>query len=267
MYLCIDIGGTKTLIALMNDRRKILHSFRFATVKDQNSFFDLLISEIRANFSTNNIKAISVAVPGPTQNNKILWLGNLPWTDFNLTSQLQDTFKAPVFLENDANLAGLAEAEKLPGLTIYLTLSTGIGGSVLRDGNIDPSHHNFEPGHDKYNYGGNHLEWEDFSSAKAVSHHYGKPTSEIKKKDTWVAISCRIATGLHSIIATLEPTTIILGGPLGLELKKYRKPLEKQLSVALPTGVPMPQLLTAKYKNESTIYGCYLYAKRQLAAS
>jgi len=266
MYLCIDIGGTKTLVALMNNRRRILNSFRFATPHDQNIFFDTLVSEIRANFSLEGLKVVSVAIPGPVENNKILWFSNLPWTDFDLDGKLKKLFRVPLFFENDATLAGLSEAEGLPGLSIYLTFSTGIGGTVIRDGHIDPAFDTFEPGHDEYIFRGKLLAWEDFSSAKAIADYYGKLTSKIKKKTDWVEISCRMATGLRPIIAYIRPDHIILGGPLGLDLKKYRQPLEKQLSVALPPGVSMPKFTIAKYKHESVIYGCYLHAKRQLAA-
>ncbi|MCL1839897.1 ROK family protein [Candidatus Saccharibacteria bacterium] len=266
MYLCIDIGGTKTLAALINDRRRVLHSVRFATPSDQDDFFQTLVSTIRANFSLEDLKVISVAIPGPVQDNQILWLGNLPWTNFDLGTKLEKLFNVPVFLENDANLAGIAEAENLPGLSVYLTFSTGIGGSVIKGGVIDPSIQHFEPGHDKYDFNGESVEWEDFASAKAILDHFGKMTEQIKKKSDWVEISCRIATGLRPIIANIHPDRIIFGGPLGLELKKYYQPLEKQLSVALPTGVTMPKLLVAKYKNESVLHGCYLYAQRQLAA-
>ena len=38
MYLCIDIGGTKTIVALVNARGKILHSVKFETPVDQKKF-------------------------------------------------------------------------------------------------------------------------------------------------------------------------------------------------------------------------------------
>ena len=264
MYLTIDIGATKTLVALMDDRPHITHSIRFATPVDQNNFFDTLITQIRTHFPTAKPTAISVAVPGPVANHQFLWLGNLPWSNFDLRKKLTKLWKVPVFLENDANLAGLAEAQHLPGTTIYLTFSTGIGGSVIIDGHIDPAHPNFEPGHTTFDYNGQTLEWEDFASARAIAKAFGKYTDQITKKSDWIQISCRIATGLRPIICDLCPDQIIFGGPLGLALKKFQKPLEKQLSVCLPRCIKPPQLRIAKYKHESVLYGCYLFAKAQL---
>jgi predicted NBD/HSP70 family sugar kinase len=265
MYLCIDIGATKTLICLINNRRKILHSVRFDTPADQNIFLDTLTSAVRANFSTVNLEAVSIAAPGPVKNNQILWLDNLPWGKINLVGKLKNLFDAPIFLENDATLAALSEAEKLSGLSVYLTFSTGIGGGIARDGNMDPSSHDFEPGHNKYNFKDKQVSWEDFASAQAISKYYGRYTTHIKKRSEWEDIAYRISIGLQPIITTVRPNTIIFGGPVGLELKKYRHFLKKHLIATLPPNTPIPKFLTAKYKHESVIHGCYLYAKYQLA--
>ena len=83
MYLCIDIGGTKTIIALLNQHGKMLHSVRFATIANQSDFYDSLLQQIRANFVLSNIKVISVAMPGIVKRNRAVWLGNLPWKCFS----------------------------------------------------------------------------------------------------------------------------------------------------------------------------------------
>lgn len=267
MYLCIDVGGTKTIVATMDDRRRITHSVRFPTAFDQERFLETLTSQIRSEFNLKNLRVVSLALPGPVESGQILWLGNLPWTNFDIVGSLKKLLNVPVYLENDANLAGLAEAEHLEGLSVYLTFSTGIGGGVIRNGHIDPSIRIYEPGHDKYEFRGQLLEWEDFASAKAISEDFGKLTTKITSKSDWVEISCRMAVGLHSVVSSIRPDNIVFGGPLGLELKKYYKPLEKQLSVALPPGVGMPKLIAAKYKDKSVIYGCYVYAQQKLGIS
>ena len=64
MYLCIDIGGTKTLIALFDNRGKLLHSVKFLTNANQTKFYQALTQQIKVNFVTSGIKAFSVAMPG-----------------------------------------------------------------------------------------------------------------------------------------------------------------------------------------------------------
>ena len=70
MYLCIDVGGTKTLIALVNRKGKILHSVKFPTNIDQNAFYDYLSQQIRINFVLTEVVAFSVAMPGIVKDNR-----------------------------------------------------------------------------------------------------------------------------------------------------------------------------------------------------
>lgn len=62
------------------------------------------------------------------------------WEDFPLRAQLAKRFDAPVAIENDANIAALAEwrfgAGRDCGSLLYITVSTGIGGGWILDGGI-----------------------------------------------------------------------------------------------------------------------------------
>ena len=86
------------------------------------------------------VKAISVVAPGPVDP----WTGvifiapNIPgFVDIPLRDRLAATFQVPVYIGNDANLAGLAEwrfgAARGHRHVVYLTISTGIGGGVIID--------------------------------------------------------------------------------------------------------------------------------------
>lgn len=253
------------MVALVNDAGKLLRFARFATAFDQHRFLVKLVQEIRIGFCMEGVRAIGVAMPGPTENNKALWLGNLPWVNFDVAAELEAEFGLPVFVDNDANLAGLAEAARYDGLSVYLTFSTGIGGGVVKDGRLEAARRIYEPGHEKFEWDGALMEWEDFASAKAVSDYFGKMTSEITSVEDWQEIALRIAAGLHSVVSALRPDRIIFGGPLGLALKKYQRYLKKELSEQLSPGVKMPKLTVAKLGDKSVIYGCYLYAKDRLA--
>lgn len=253
------------MVALVNEGGKIVRSLRFATAFDQRRFFTMLVQEIRIGFCIDRVRVISVAMPGPTENNKVLWLGNLPWVNFDIAKELSEEFGLPVLVENDANLAGLAEAANFRGLSVYLTFSTGVGGGVIRDGKMETSTRIYEPGHDKYEWGGALMEWEDFASAKAVSEYFGKLTSDIAAPEDWQEVAMRIAAGLHSVISSLRPDHIVFGGPLGLALKKYQRYLRKELENQLSPGVKLPKLTVAKLGDKSVIYGCYLYAKDKIA--
>ena len=261
MYLCIDVGGTKTIVSLINRQGKILHSVKFATMLDQDDFYRTLLQQIRTNFTTHNLIAIGVALPGVVKNNKAIWYGNLPWKKFDLAKLLKSDFNVPVFIENDANLATLAEARRLSGRSMYLTFSTGIGGGIVENHTLANRYLDFEPGHTEYVYGGHKLEWEDIASAKAINALTGRLASEITDKSDWKEVAKRITIGLAPLITSLKPDRIIFGGPLGLELPRYRRQLRKKLSLYLPKNIQMPTLIKARFGSFSVIQGCYLYAK------
>lgn len=263
MYLLVDIGGTKTLLSIANASGEPLHSVKFPTLTDQNLYAKTLLQQIRTSFAISNIKAIGVAVPGIVENNKIKMLGNLPWKNFDLAKLLKDELGAPAYLENDANLAALAEAKRLPGRTVYLTFSTGIGGGVVDDGILSKKYRNFEPGHEIYTHDGKKSEWEDLAAAKPFAEHYKKFVQDITDKKIWNdEVPAKISLGLISIIKELKPDRIIFGGPLGFQLNRYRAPLRKICQDALP-GKTLPRFLIAKYDQFSVIQGCLLYVKTQ----
>ncbi len=264
MYLCIDIGGTKTIVALLDRSGKVLHFIKFATIYSQTEFYNNLLMQIRANFTLGDLIAISVAMPGIVKNNKCTWLGNLPWRNFDIATLLNKDFKLPVFVENDANLAGLAEAYHCDGRSLYFTFSTGIGGAVIEDSQISKKFQNFEPGHNLYVFDGKETEWEDLASANAIRTKYDAYVSDITDKSSWTDIIERMLLGLAPLTTSIHPDRIIFGGPLGLALDTYRKELRQKLTASLPTNVKIPRLIKARYDNLSVIHGCYLYAKSKL---
>lgn len=263
MYLCIDIGGTKTLIALLDAQGKILHTIKFATLYSQSEFYANLLMQIRANFTTGNLKAISVAMPGIVRNNKAIWLGNLPWRNFDIAKDLASIFHVPVYVENDANLAGLAEARNCKGRSLYFTFSTGIGGAVIEDGQLVKKYRDFEPGHNLYIYEKKESEWEDLAAASAIRAKYNCNVTDITDPEAYHEIVTRMLLGLVPLTTSIKPARIFFGGPLGLSLNLYRKELRTRLAAALPARITMPRLITAKYDNLSVIHGCYHYAKEQ----
>ena len=261
MYLCIDVGGTKTLIALFDNKGKLLHSIKFLTNANQVKFYQALIQQIKVNFVLSGVKAISVAMPGIVKNNYATWLGNLPWHNFDIAKELNKDFNLPVYVENDANLAALAEARNAKGRSLYFTFSTGIGGGVIEDGKLVKRYLEFEPGHIEYVYEGKKAEWEDLAAASAINTKFGKFVSELTTPEEWNEVIKRMLLGLVPLTTSIKPARIIFGGPLGLHLNNYRTKLRKEFLAELPSGLTAPRFLIAKYGSFSSIYGCYYYAK------
>ena len=261
MYLCIDIGGTKTIVSLVNSKGKLLHSVKFLTNNNQTKFYEALTQQIRVNFVMSSIKAISVAMPGLVKHNRAVWLGNLPWHDMDIAKMLKADFGLPVYVENDANLAALAEARSAKGRSLYFTFSTGIGGGVVENGALSKRYSDFEPGHVEFIYDGEKSEWEDLAAASAINAKYNKLVNDITDPADWSEIVNRMLLGIVPLTTSIKPDRIIFGGPLGLMLNHYRTELRTKLTAQLPPKIATPRLFVAKYGSFSVIYGCYHYAK------
>jgi glucokinase len=89
------------------------------------------------------VDAIGIASPGPLDphTGTILDTPNIKeWVNFPVGPRLCETFGVPVYLDNDANMAGLAEWQYGAGQghdnLVYLTVSTGIGGGVISNGKL-----------------------------------------------------------------------------------------------------------------------------------
>ena len=254
MYLAIDIGGTKTLIALFSRRGRVIRRRKFKTAQGYKTF----IRDLEINldgFKSRRIRAVTVAIPGVVQKNYSVKFGNREWADIDLIGLLRKLFSCPIWFENDANLASLYEGYRLPGRTVFLTFSTGIGGGIVEKNRILPESSGFEPGHKIYSYNGKEAEWEDIAAASAIENYYHiDRATDVRKKEVMKDIAQRISLGLPDIIEQYKPDTIILGGPMGRVFKMYERYLPSDLGV---------KLRRPRRPNESVIYGCYLYSKQK----
>ena len=251
MYLAIDIGGTKTLIALFSRHGRVLKKTKFKTAQGYKKFTADLIHNLGP-YKKRKIRTIVVAVPGVVQKNYSAVLGNRDWGKIDLLSHIKSVFSCPIYFENDANLASIFESKGLKGKTIFLTFSTGIGGGIAENGKILPESAKFEPGHTIYEYKGKKKEWEDIAASSALESTYHVDyATDIRGKAAHQDIAARVALGLSDIVDKYHPDTIVLGGPLGKVFRLYSKYLPK-------LGV---RYRRPKRPLESVIYGCYIFGK------
>lgn len=258
MHLAIDVGATKTLIALFSEHGRCLKRTKFLTNKNPDLFLREISTKLKP-LEKKKITSVTVAVPAVVEKDCSFTPANLPWKNFNIVPTLKIIFKhSKISVLNDADLATLYESGPYAGKTIYLTFSTGIGGGIAKDGVVQKTSTSFEPGHKIYHFGENDEEWEKFASANALKKLFRKNVSEINKKSSLDAIAFRLSVGLSDIINHYHPNTIIIGGPVGNILKKIRSPLVDYL---FPKVNSLPKIIKAKRPEESVIYGCYLYGK------
>lgn len=271
MLVTVDTGGTKTLIAKFGQDGSIGETIKFPTPANQDEYVKLLRETLQKNYSDEPIEAIVVALPGIVKNGIAVWCNNLGWKNFDAHGALSGVLgKTPILIENDANLAGLAETrilDPMPVSSLYVTVSTGIGTGVITNGKIDPGLRYSEGGRMLVEFDGMVREWESFASGKAIYATYGKYAHDIRSKRTWYQIADRISRGFLAAIPIIQPDTVIIGGSIGTYFDHYGKTLEGMLREKLPPHIVCPRFRQAKHPEQAVIYGCYYYALDYLADS
>jgi glucokinase len=137
--IALDIGGTHLRAATYLEKSNIpIKHQRTATQSNEGNVYDRIVDLITSVWPEDQVQAISVAIPGPIdpETGSIIETPNIKgWAYFPLGQKLNQRFRVPVFLGNDANLAALGEwycgAGEGHHDLIYLTISTGIGGGVI----------------------------------------------------------------------------------------------------------------------------------------
>ena len=263
MYLIIDIGGTKTLIALFNKRGRILSKFKFKTPEKKSEFLGVLKSAL-VPFSAKyreKIVQIVIAVPGQIEDNIAVKFGNRPWKNLDFVQELKNLFNSNITLKNDADLATVYESSFHKGLSLYLTFSTGIGGGLARSGKLAKNSASVEPGHIYYIYDGKSLEWEDIASCNAIGAAYGCQATSVRGRKAYSDIARRVALGLPELIQKYRPDCIIIGGPLAKQFPHFKKELRPLVKEKLPATRKLPRFTPARRPNEAVVYGGYSFAK------
>ncbi len=271
MYLAIDVGATKTLLAAFSDRGEVLHEQKIATDKKYEKFLsDLKAVLAQGKFKDYHFLAVCCAIPGKVDRQKGIGLtfGNLPWHNAPINADLEKILghHTQIFVENDANLAGLyeAQAHKEYKKVLYLTLSTGIGDGIITDGKIDPDFADSESGQMVLEHEGRLQKWENIASGRAFKQKYGKLAKEVDNPFVWQQYSRALAKGIGELIATLQPSVVILGGSVGAQFDKFVSSLKEELKKYHNNMVPIPPIIKADKPTEAVIYGCYEYIRQNL---
>lgn len=267
MYGAIDIGGTKTLVAVFDNNGKVTEQVKFPTPKDYDEFSSELAATV-ARLSTKAFEQFCVAAPGRIDREHGIGIrfGNLGWENVPILHDIEKVLKTPGIIENDAKAAGLSEAIELDGKyrkVLYITISTGIGCGYIINEKIDPDFQDIEVGHMLLEHGDHLARWENFASGSAIVKKFGKRASEIDATDTdaWYIIARNIAVGLIDVIATLNPDIIILGGGVSTHFPKFQDRLNEQMKIYENPMLTIPPIIQAKRTEEAVIYGCYELAK------
>jgi predicted NBD/HSP70 family sugar kinase len=265
MYVGIDIGGTKTLVASLDDNGVIQEQFRFKTPDDYPDFLKKLAENV-ARLTTKDFTACGVGAPGKINrvSGHVLAFGRRPWKDVPLRDDIARVVNCPTAIDNDANIAGLSEAMLAQDYrkVLYVTVSTGIGTGFIVEQKIDPEMADSEGGDLMMEHKGKLQRWEDFASGHAIVDRFGKKAEDIDDDETWHIIAHDLARGMIDLIALMEPDLIVLGGSVGTHYHKYGDFLNQYLQEYANPMLTIPPIKEAARPEEAVVYGCYDLAKQ-----
>ena len=143
-FIVSDVGGTHIRTACFPAESQKPTTIKRISTKGPGTPHERLINLIADTIPKDGeVAAITIAAPGPTDpfEGIVLEAPNIPgWRNLPLKKILQDHFKVPVAIGNDANIAALGEWRFGAGVghknLVYITVSTGIGGGVIIDNQL-----------------------------------------------------------------------------------------------------------------------------------
>lgn len=283
--LGLDLGGTKIAAAVVEEG-KVLDQERRETPQ---TGFEAVVEALAAVAATlierhGDISAVGIGSPGPLdyELGMVLFAPNIPGMEkAPLVPELERRLGRAVVLENDANAAGYAEhlygAARDMQTSIYITISTGIGGGLFVGNRLIRGAHGLagEVGHMVLLPGGpldgdgHHGTLESLAAGRAIardgSYAYGRPmtTEEVfelalegDRKALSIVDQAAVFTGvgISNLVKIFDPAGFVIGGGMSqageFYLDRIRAAAERHL-----VGYPVPEIRSALLGTAAGVIG------------
>ncbi len=264
MYILIDIGGTKTRIAITKDGEPFTEPTIFSTPKDFSTWLAQVHKTTEFVLLNKALCGVIVGVPGTfNEEGTVTKTPNLPtWQGVSLKTHLEKLFSVPITLKNDTALVGLGEAIYGAGkgydIVAYLTISTGVNGIRIVDGKIDKNTYGFEIGHSVIDIEHNR-DVESLIGGGALERQFGKPSHEVHDITLWETISQRAGVFGANTVMYWSPSIVIYGGPVMNDL--HLEIIEKEAKRLLTMYNTHPKFVRGTLKDFGGLYGALALSK------
>lgn len=291
--ISIDIGGTNTRVSLIDENYQVRGYESFKT--DSQTPFNTL-NQIKAVIKSfdKDVVGVGVSCPGPLDLKEgiILTPPNLPgWHGLQFTEEMTKLLGIPTYLENDANLACLAEAVLGAGKDLsyvqYLTISTGLGAGFVIDQEIYqgssgfaqevanvivvPDGHavgNLQPGSIESISSGTGIV--SMAKAKGLDVEHAGIVNDLAQagnkdaQDVMRDAKTYLANFIAAIYAFLDPEIVILGGSVALKIDGFVKDVENMVKEKVyPVVKPKVRVEKSTIGEDNGILGGAILAFRK----
>jgi polyphosphate glucokinase len=242
----IDIGGSGIKAALVDVDSGELRSERIRVKTPQPSTpqrciaaMSDLVDEITKQVTVDPATPVGVGVPGVTIDGIVLSAANIheDWLGFDVSDGTSRALKRRAIAINDADAAGIAEmrfgaGRGRMGTVLILTLGTGIGSALFRNGELVP---NTELGH--------------MEVRGKDAEHRASSAARIRRKLSWEKWANEVDQFLHRVDFLVWPDLIIVGGGVSKDADKFIKRFTVR-----------PPVVAAQLRNEAGIVGAAMAA-------
>lgn len=284
----VDIGGTNSRIALVDENMNIVERTQFRTdAHDPIPTIVRLSEALKDMAGDKELVGMGVSCPGPLDliNGKVLNTPNLhdSWQDFPIAGEIEKVTGIPTYLENDANLAALAEAVVGEGRDYnyvqFLTISTGLGSGQVINHKIYQGAHGYGhevayaplwrngPQHGKIYPGG----VEAICSGTAITErakktgldvqHAGE-VNDLARQGNEAAMEIMddakeyLANFIAILIAITDPEIVILGGSVALKIPGFVQEVEDRVKEKVLTELkPYVKVRPSTLNEDSGLLG------------
>lgn len=152
--ICLDVGGTKVLGAIFNEKREIIYRLkkRSKAEGDSSQNVEKVIASVveemmkESGIKKDQVHAIASCAPGVIDqtNGIVLFTPNLPWRNYDLKGAMEKRFGIPFYVGNDVNLGVLGEykygAARGYQNVVGFFVGTGMGGGLILNGELYTGH-------------------------------------------------------------------------------------------------------------------------------
>lgn len=241
----VDLGGTNIRVGKVLDGLILNEAscFVFEKGEGETDVINNIISIIEQVFD-KDIKGIGMGIPSLLDRNLgiVYDVINIPsWEEVALKTILENHFKVPVYLDNDANCFALGERYFGKGRDVDdfvgLTLGTGLGSGIINKGKIlsDKNCGSGEFGMISYKGG----IYEDYCSSKFfMSKHnitgfdaYEKAKlGDHKALEIFTEFGIHLGKAIKTILFSVDPELIIMGGSIAQAHEYFHASLIQEIN-------------------------------------
>lgn len=283
MFLVSDIGGTNTRVAVVREG-EIGKIVKFKTPDNPQDGMEKWLQTAREITDGETPKAVCCGVAGPVDEEKgaLMESPNLSgWVDFSIKEHLSEAFGGvQVVVKNDTSLVGLGEAWDGAGkgyeIVAYITVSTGVGGTRIVNGQLDEASLGFEPGHhvidmsefeyhqtEPHRVGSVPGHWEYFISGTGIGERHNQAPEDIKRPEVWEVFLRQLAIGLNNVAVFWSPDVIVLGGSMIVKNEFIsEQSVSRAFSKALKIFPDAPPVRFAHLGDDGGIHGGKAYLEQ-----